>query len=766
MMDAPPVNRRIIAAPPAALPTIMKTPSYLAATICGLALVSASCRKTKNPDATNSGQQDVKVWQGPVTGYASPEATTSGPPEIIAPDLQSNRLGTLPGAIYHNQAGSPIHWQPWTNESLQRAKEAKRLVFAVVAMPQHPGFQGVLAALAHNPRVVDAIHSHYVPVLIDGDAAREIGLLTADLSAEIKKPLQLPMFMWMTHEGNPVAWIPVSTTDPTGVVDLFDHSHATVSKMWADEPDYVLTNSSQDNANRRRHMAMRKNAKVMSTEPATEAVYCIRQLASLYDPYTRSFDGVGGLFPSGAIELLATAAIHPGLPPDVRSRAMETTRELMVDLLPSAMFDPLDGGVFPSRRSGSWALPSFCRNCPAQARVAVALIQVYRATGDPQTLAKALGLIAFTEKAYTTPEGLFAVGLTRETPTELWMWKLEDVEKALPPEDAAWWIKATGMKSLGNLPPEADPRCEFFRCNTLSLTQSVADIAAAQGQTLEAFTPRFEAVKTKLLAIRNERLGDVPRDDESHAGATFRMVSAYAAAFGATGDEIYRKKAVDLLGRAQKAFAVGTRLRNFSTDAPASIGAGRDFLYALALQAVIDVATISSDDHWLDWSEDLATTSAELFTSNEFLKECPDDAKLIDLPVTDLVMLFDDSTAGLISSAECRLAELGRPLVKSFSELATPMPVYARDKPVLHTDLVLATMARHFHVTVVLGADIPPALKLATERLQMRVIQHRPARAEDQVPAGSVKVLLPRGECRMVSSLEALQEAVLPSPAK
>jgi len=244
------------------------------------------------------------------------------------------------------------------------------------------------------------------------------------------------------------------------------------------------------------------------------------------------------------------------------------------------------------------------------------------------------------------------------------------------------------------------------------------------------------------------------------------MVSAYAAAFGATGDERFRKKAVALLKHAREAFGVGPRLRLFATDAPDTIGAGRAFLYALALQAVLDVAAITSDDTWLFWSEDLATTAAEVFTGNEFIKECPDEAKLIDLPVTDLVMLFDDSTAGLVSLAESRLAELGRPLVASFSELATPMPTSALERPVLHSDLLLATLARHYRVTVVLGADVAPELKLATERLQMRMIQHRPARPADQVPAGSVKVLLAEGASQIVATPAALQEAVLPSPAK
>jgi hypothetical protein len=182
---------------------------------------------------------------------------------------------------------------------------------------------------------------------------------------------------------------------------------------------------------------------------------------------------------------------------------------------------------------------------------------------------------------------------------------------------------------------------------------------------------------------------------------------------------------------------------------------------------VLDVAAITSEEQWLVWAEDLATTAAELFTGDEFLKECPDDAKIIDLPVTDLVMLFDDSTAGLVSMAECRLAELGRPLVPSFSQLATPMPTYALDRPVLHTDLLLATVARHYKITALYGADLTPEMKLAVERLPMRIVQRRPAKPEEQVPAGSVKLLFGEDErAVMVSSPAALGQAILPPDGK
>jgi uncharacterized protein YyaL (SSP411 family) len=640
-------------------------------------------------------------------------------------------------------------------------------------MPQQPGFQGVLAALAGDPEIVEAIHKHYVPVLIDGDASREIGLLTADLCAEIKRPLQLPLFAWFTHEGNPVAWIPAAGSGAAQSMEVFKQSHTMVSEMWAEDmrlmreerkPSYVLKNSSLDNENRRNRLAGRKIARTVSEQPAVDVVRAIRQLASLYDPQSRSFDEAGGLFPAGALDLLAAAVINPGLPADARARSAETLRDLLLDLLPSAMFDPLDGGVFSSRRSGSWSLPGFVRDCPGQARVAVALLHAHRATADPVALEKALGVISFSEKAYSTPEGLFAVGLSRETDPAAWMWNVEEIEKLLGPDDATWWIRATGMKGLGNLPSEADPRREFFRANTLALAKPVAGLAAEFGQPADGFALRFEAARAKLLAVRNERLGAQPRDESSHAGASFRMVSAYAAAFGATGDEAYRKKAVALLQRSRDAFASGPKLRVFSKEAPAPMGAGRAFLYGLAMQALIDVAAITSDDQWLLWAEDLATTAAEMFTGNGFLKECPDEANLIDLPVTDLIMLFDDSTAGLISSTECRLAEIGRPLVASFSELAVPMPTYAIDRPILHTDLLLATLARHYKITVALGDGLAPELKSAVERLPLRAVQRRAARPQDQVPSGSVKVFLPGGANRVAATPEALREALLPSP--
>lgn len=685
-------------------------------------------------------------------------------PAVVAPELLRNQIAALPGAVYRSQAAAKVNWQPWTKETLARAHAAKRLVFMVIALPQYGSFQTVLEELEGSSALVEIINSQYVPVLVDGDAARELGILCADLCVEIRKPVQLPLFAWLSPEGNPVGWIPVPPGRRGGVRMLFDKSHSMVSESWANVRKYVYENSAIDNRNRAERITRRNTIELASEQPAADVVRAIRQLTSLYDPIARSFDETGGLFPTGAIEVLATAAMCRNLSQDDRSRCLRTLRETLADLLPSAMFDPLDGGLYSARRGMSWALPAFERECNRQALAVTALCRAYQATGNLLALRRALGVLDFIERNYRTEGGLFALGSTPPKPIRAHLWTLDEVREVLPPEDVAWWIAATQMTPLGNLPSEADPRRDFFRCNSFGMERSPGELAAGLGLGLEAFVPRYEAACKLLLEARAARLGETPRDTEAHATTCFRVVSAYCAAYTATGDPAFRDKATALLKLAQEAFSEGADLWQFATRTAPSVSAGRAFLYGLALQAVLDVMDVTGDASWALWADDLATTAAERFAREGFLRECPKHAEVMDLPITDLVMLFDESSAGLVSSNESRMAVRGRPLLESFSSLATSLPTITLRRPVLHTDLIVATLVRHHGTVALVGAGVAPELQSAVASLPLRVVNRRSATEKDQVPADAVKLVFPSGETVLVTSPGELRQAAFPAP--
>lgn len=684
--------------------------------------------------------------------------------ERAAAVVGPNRLEGLPGEVYRSAADSPIRWQPWTAGTLKLAERAGKMVLAVIVKPQQPSFAASLAELEANGRIVDQINETYVPVLIDGDAVREMGVLAVDLCAEIGSGVRFPLVVWMTSDGNPVAWIPLPATperESESVADMFMQSHFMVSMMWMEDEGYVKSNSRIDQANRRDRMLARRENRDISDQPAVDAVRALRQLTSLYDPLSRNFDEAGGLFPVGSLELLALGARMEDVPEGIRERSRAVLEYLLEDLIRSPMFDPLDGGVFSSRQRSSWALPGFDRDCDMQARVISSLMAAYGATGDERVLEVALGVLGFAEEKYETGEGLFCLGTGSGEKVRRWLWRMEDVESILSEDELDVWVRASGMERIGNLPSEVDPMRLFFRSNSIRTARTAEEISTDTGAAPDAVAELLSSARRKLLKVRSERLGTVTTLSEPNAGASFRMASAYAAIYRETGDESFREKAVAVLATARETFSNGPRLTLYPGNAEPSLIAARAFVYGLALQAALDVAAITLDEKWLLWADDLATTTAEVFSAEGYLRECPPDADLIGLPVTDTTMVYDDSTVGLISMAEARMEALGRPILGSFADLATGLPVSAITRPILHTDRIQAALVRSYGQRIVYGPEIGEEMKDGLSRIDPKVSTAVPSSVLPVVSGDQVVRIGPDGSRSPVMDAENIREVPL-----
>jgi uncharacterized protein YyaL (SSP411 family) len=677
-----------------------------------------------------------------------------------------NALGGLPGPVYGSQADSPIHWQPWTKASLQKAHDSQRLALAVIAMQQQPSYVDILRGLSSDAAMVELINSSYVPILIDGDAIRELGILGGELCAEIGNDLQLPLMVWMTAEGNPVAWMPLPSKDSGSASELFSQSHTMVARMWADDPDYIRANSRLDRANRQERMLARLKDNETSEEPAADAQHALRQLTSLYDPLSRTFDQAGGLFPVGVLDVLAMSSRMEGLPDDLRDRSLKVLDSLLDDILVSPMFDPLDGGVFSSRRGSSWSFPLYHRDCSSQARVIVSLLNAYEATGDKRSLERAMGVLEFVKENHMTEAGLFTLGSNVAGDVSKWLWLYENVRDILSPEELPVWMAASGMKEGGNLPPELDPRREYFRGNSIAFAKSPDEVANLLHTDPARVNELLGSAQAKLLEARNGRMKVSSSDKEPNPVATFRMISAYATAYRITGQISYRDLASETLMKAKEHFKEGPRLKAYAGDGPESLLAARAFVYGAAIQAALDVEAVTLRGDWLLWAGDLSSTVSEEFSSEAYVKECPLAADLTGLPITDQDMLFDESTLGLLAMSESRLDALGIPLVPALRKKLTSFPIRAVQSPVLHSDLIQAALMQGFSVTYVFGKDTPESLKEALARSPLKGVNRRLVRPSDPphlIPKpGEAVRLAPDGAASPVRSASDVHVPPLP----
>lgn len=683
--------------------------------------------------------------------------SVSGPEPVVDTRLRYNRVSDLASSLYQSQLASPVNWQPWSKETLQLARDSRRMLFVVVVMPQQPDFQKVLSFFESSPAVVATLNHEYVPVLVDADISREIGLLAVSLCNELQRPAQFPVCMWMTHDADPVAWVPMNHGSSREVLQVFDQSHGTVARMWQEDAAYMLKNSARDQQLREQRMAAQLGSIKASGDPGRDVVLALRELLALYDPYTKGFDQAGGLFPAGLLELLAVTSKHPGLQEDLKEKAGKVLVELLNELLPSAMFDPLDGGVYSSRRGGiSWDFPSFVRNCGSQARIASSLVEAYHATGNALALDRALDAMAFVHGQYRNEEGLYVMGLQGALRMEDWMWTPEEIRKLLPASQADWWIRASGVKGLGNLPSEADPHREFFRCNTLSLPMSPLRISQENGKWGISLV-EFEESRAVLRNSRLKKTRSLFRDRTAHLTSCLRVASAEASLFTATRDEAHRDRAVDLLRKVRAVFSDGRNLRCIPGSAADAVSIGRAFHYALAIQTSLDVLAITGDDEWLLWAEDLAAVSAEQFARDGHLFECPESAVVIDMPLADQAMWFDDSTAGLFAMAECRMASLGRPLMPRLAEVAGVWPESVAARPVSRTDLLSSGLMKNYRWSMVEGRAVPDELMAEIRRLPFRSMLREAADARRGVPDGEVEIRWHDGESSAIKTVDELR---------
>jgi len=159
----------------------------------------------------------------------------------------------------------------------------------------------------------------------------------------------------------------------------------------------------------------------------------------------------------------------------------------------------------------------------------------------------------------------------------------------------------------------------------------------------------------------------------------------------------------------------------------------------------------------------LASTVSQLFIEDGFIREYPLSAQVMDLPVADRAMLFDDSTAALLSEGTRRLQSHGLKVPDSLSACVIHFPREAVSQPILHSDLIIATLTREFSPTVVLGSQVSPELVDAVGKLPLRLVNRRPALPGDKVSPENGKLLPRTGDAIQLSSPEAVREALLPS---
>jgi uncharacterized protein YyaL (SSP411 family) len=243
------------------------------------------------------------------------------------------------------------------------------------------------------------------------------------------------------------------------------------------------------------------------------------------------------------------------------------------------------------------------------AQLASVYSRAYKLTGNAEQRRVVDEMLAFVERELTSPDGAFYSALDAETKAsegDFYVWSLDELKQVLTPEEFVLVGRVFGVAGKPN----------FEDRYALLLPKPVAELAAAEGLSIDDFWKKLAPVRKKLLDARSKR--ERPLTDVKILTAwNGLMIRGLADAGRLLEDPRYTERAAKaadfVLGKLR---TTNGRLLRTHTGGEAKLNAYLDD-YAFLIDGLIALHEATTDPRWLKTADELMKTQLELFWDDE-----------------------------------------------------------------------------------------------------------------------------------------------------
>lgn len=512
---------------------------------------------------------------------------------------------------FADRAGAPVRWEAWGSRALERAKKEKRPIFLSIGFGSSYECYRMHREAFLNGENAETLNTHFIPILLDRLEHPEVAEAYEAAAREMSGA-----------EGLPVQLVLNAALEP----------FAAAGSLNAEELSRFLVIAANRFAETGGKDTYRPSATPRpAAPPDSDAV--VDAIAKTWKPKSSSF-GEGPLRPRPmTISFLlryATRTAHD----QIRDVALESLRRMAV----SAIRDQLGGGFHRAARDEEWSVPFFEKMLPDQALAAMAYLDAWSTTRDPEMEHLVRTTLDFVLRDMREGRGAFdasqaAYNFVPLRGPELvngnfYHWQKDEITRLLGRETASKVFTIYGMKDeQPNLP------------------------ALAEWRFLPETHDELSAPLEKMLEIRQKR-PEPPREFNVITGWNGLMISALARAGTVLGEKRYIEAATSAASAVTEAHWNARRKALRRSDAADALAED----YAFLVQALLDLYGAGQDVRWFELAVTLQQRQDELFwdaSSGSYAT-----GRTAPAPLRTLVEESDDATPAANSVAALNLLRL------------------------------------------------------------------------------------------------------------
>ncbi len=402
------------------------------------------------------------------TPGVSARSAASGPGAGSDPS-RANRLSESKSPYLLQHADNPVHWHPWGDEALQRARDEDRPLFVSIGYSTCHWCHVMAHESFEDDEVARLLNDAFVCVKVDREERPDIDAAYMAACQMLIGTGGWPLTIIALPDGRPffaATYLPKhSRPGRIGLMDLVPR----VLSVWRDKRGEVLDSADSIVEHVRRH------AEAMLRPPADGRLPGAGTLHAACEAMASEFDEANGGFgaapkfpsPHNLLFLLRWArrngyaagqtGLSPAVPAQAQAepagaKALRMAAQTLRAIRRGGIHDHVGYGFHRYSTDARWLLPHFEKMLYDQAMLMLAYAEAWLATGDGERdLTSPEGAFYSAEDADSELDGARGEGL-------FYTFTLADIEEACAPLDVGNVVGSDVGHGVGNGPvSDADP---------------------------------------------------------------------------------------------------------------------------------------------------------------------------------------------------------------------------------------------------------------------------------------------------------------------
>ncbi|WP_026952207.1 thioredoxin domain-containing protein [Algoriphagus mannitolivorans] len=596
----------------------------------------------------------------------------------------------MPNRLLHSQspyllqhAHNPVDWYPWGPEALKKAEVENKPILVSIGYSACHWCHVMERESFEDQITADLMNEHFVCIKIDREERPDLDNIYMDAVQAMGLQGGWPLNVFLMPNQKPFYG---GTYFPN---IKWKQLLANIADAFAKHADQLAESAENfgKSLNRKETEKYGIQAEIGDLDP-DELSEIAAKLSAQFDPEWGGMNRIPK-FPMPVIWQFVLDYALLSKNEELKEKVFFTLKKIGM----GGIYDQLRGGFARYSVDGEWFAPHFEKMLYDNGQLLQLFAKAYQVSQDPFFLEKVHETVAWLKAEMLQEDGGFHAAQDADSEEEegkFYTWTYAELQE-LVAEELPWLSKLYNLKPVGNWENGV---------NILFQTQPYSEIASSFHLDLGDFQAKLKAVKSTLLARRNQRIFP-GKDDKVLSGWNAWISTGLIQAFQATGDRGMLKLALNNLNFIQEKMILdGILYRSYKNGKAYTPAFLED--YAALIQAEIQAFEATGNSAFLQKAQELTDFCIQQFYDESdgfFFFNNPKAEKLIAnkkelfdnvIPASNSVMARNLHRLSLLSYQE-KYADIARKMLGGMQDLISRDPGFLCNWANLYLEMLVPT---------------------------------------------------------------------------